>query len=267
MPDRNDLQPGAIRTTASKDAAGVSVAEGAVPEAAVASHGRRPPRPFTGRDLTTGSVPQHIFHLSWPQAVEGVLNVSYQMVDLVLAGLLPGGYRALAGVGIAQGFVQFGFMSRQGLDMSMRAMVSRAVGAGDLALANRVALQSLSLTVAYGFMMLLVGVFLTEVLLSAIGVSDAVRAETSLYLKVQFVGMLGTVVRMGSGATLQAAGDVMTPMKATTVTRAAHVALAPPLMFGWGLFPAMGLAGAGLAGVIAQSLGCAMNLYGLFSGN
>ena len=71
------------------------------------------------RDLTTGSVPRKLFHQSWPQVVEGLVNIAYQVVDLIYAGLLPDGTRAIAGLGVAQSFAQFGMMSRQGLDQSL----------------------------------------------------------------------------------------------------------------------------------------------------
>ncbi len=268
MPDSNDPKPSTIAPpeTPVNGARNGNVATETLPAPDTLEGRGGGRRRLSGRDLTTGSIPRHIFHLSWPQVIEGVLNVADQMVDLVWAGRLPGGFRALAGVGVAQSFVQFGFMSRQGLDMSMRAMVSRAVGAGELALANRIAVQALSLTVLYGLLMILVGVFLTDFLLGAIGASEAIRAETSMYMKVQFVGMLGIGLRNGTGAALQSAGDVITPLKATTLTRVFHISLTPFLMFGWGFFPTLGLAGAGLANVLAQALGCALNIWGLFSG-
>ena len=219
-----------------------------------------------GRDLTTGSIPKSLFHLSWPQVAEGAISTADQLVDLVWAGRLSGGFHSLAGVGIAQSFVQFGFMTRQGLDMAMRAMVSRAVGAGDFALANRVMLQAFSLTFVYGLVMVLIGAFLTETLIRMIGASEAVIAETTMYMRLQLIGTMGVSFRMATGAALQSAGDVVTPMKATTLTRVVHIILTPFLMFGWGFFPTLGLAGAGLANVFAQSLGAAVNFYALFKG-
>ena len=64
-----------------------------------------PPRQYRGRrDLTNGSIPKTLFHLSWPQVVEGILNIADQIVDLAWAGRLPGGFRAIAGLGVAQAF-------------------------------------------------------------------------------------------------------------------------------------------------------------------
>ena len=184
------------------------------------------------RDLTTGSVRKHLISLAWPQAAESVLNIVDQFVDLVWAGRLPAGFRALAGLGVAQSFTQFCMMARQGLDMSMRAMIARAVGAGNIPLANHTALQGFTLTGLYSLLMVAVGLVLTDVLLRIIGASDAVKAETAMYMRVQFVGMATMSFRMMSAAALQASGEVVTPLKATTLTRLIHIGLTPFLMFG-----------------------------------
>jgi putative MATE family efflux protein len=195
------------------------------------------------------------------------MNVADQVVDLVWAGRLPGGFRAIAGLGVGQSFTQFGMMARQGLDQSLRAMVARAVGAGNIPLANHVALQAFTLTGIYSLLMVLVGVLLTDVFLRLIGASEAVKAETAMYMRVQFIGMATMGFRQASGSALQSAGDVITPLKATTVTRVCHIIVTPFLMFGWWWFPTLGLPGAALANVLAQLTGCAINFYVLFRGH
>lgn len=229
-------------------------------------------RPSTGRrgrthpDLTTGSVPRRLWSLSWPQWLENVLGVLDQLVDLFWAGRLPSGYQAIAGVGVTQTITQFGNMARQGLDQGLRAMVARAVGAGDIHLANHIAQQAFTLNALYLALVVTVGWLLTDVLLMAIRVSDEVRAQTAMYMRVQFLSMAPMALRGMTGAMLQASGDVMTPLKATTVARVLGVILTPLLMFGWLGFPFYGLMGAALANVVAQGAGAGVNIVALFRG-
>ncbi|MEK7354457.1 MAG: MATE family efflux transporter, partial [Chloroflexota bacterium] len=198
---------------------------------------------------------------------EQLLNITDQMVDMVWAGRLPGGFRALAGLGVAQTFSQLGFMSRQGIEQATRAMVSQAVGAGNLTLANLVALQAFAIMSVHSLLMAIIGLFLTDVALSAIGASEAVHAQAAMYMRIQFVGMTGMSFRMTASSILQASGDVIMPLRATTVTRVLHIALSPCFMFGWWWFPELGLAGAALANLLAQTVGASINLYILFYGN
>ena len=123
---------------------------------------------YATRDLTTGSVPRTLWFLAWPQYLEGSLQIVDQIADLVWAGLF-GGFRAIAGLGAAQQYVMIGFTLRQGVDAAMRAMVSRAIGMGDPALANHVVFQALTLSLAYSALLAGVGVFFTEQLLRLLG--------------------------------------------------------------------------------------------------
>jgi putative MATE family efflux protein len=233
------------------------------PLAAPGGHGG-PPRRFVGRDLTSGSIPKNLWGLAWPQMIESVLNVVDQLADLLWAGRL--GTRYVAGLGVSQTYVMTAMTGRMGFDTAMRAMVSRAVGAGDLARANHVALQAFTLSGAFSLMMALIGVFFTEPLLRLLGVPENVIDAGAMYMRIQFVGMAGMAFRMMSGAALQASGDTITPMKATTVTRVIHIALSPALVFGWGPLPAMALAGAATANVLSQFVGASMNFRALFIG-
>jgi len=239
------------------------VAEHEEPDSSVPSRrGRR-----AHFDLSTGSVPKHLWRLTWPQWLENVLGVIDQLIDLFWAGRLPAGYHAIAGVGVTQTFVQFGNMARQGFDQALRAMISRAVGARDIPLANHIALQAFTLSTIYCIIVVTAGWVLTDVLLSAVGVSDEVRAETAFYMRVMFLGVAPMAYRNITGATLQASGDVITPLKATTVTRVLGIVLTPVLMFGWLGFPSYGLTGAAIANIIAQTAGASVNFYALFRGN
>ena len=87
----------------------------------------------------------------------------------------------MAAVGIAQ--------SHAMLAIAARAMVSRAVGARDIPMANHATLQAFTLSSAYSFGMAIVGLLLTETLLRLVGASEAVIAAGATYMRIQLVGM------------------------------------------------------------------------------
>ena len=222
------------------------------------------PGPYRFKDLTSGSIPRNLWFLAWPLSVEGVLRVVDQIADLIWAGVF--GHRAIAGMGVAQQYNQVAFTARMGMDVGMRAMVSRAIGMGDVDLANRVVLQAATLTLGYGVVMILVGIFLTEGLLHLIGVSEGVIELGARYMQVQFVGQAAIGFQNLTGHALAAAGDTMTPMKATLVSRIIHLALSPLLMFGLLGLPELGLPGAAAATIIAHVASLGLLLYVLFRG-
>ena len=225
--------------------------------------GGRGGRRWRDRDLTSGSIPRNLYSIAWPQAVEGVMRVIDQMMDLVWAGFL--GTRAIAGIGVAQQYTQMAWTSRQGIDTAQRAMVSRAIGRGDTALAEHVVFQCATVTMVFFVIIATIGVVFTVPMLQILGVSDAVIAQAAPYMRIQFLGQGVIGLQQLSGHALAASGDVMTPMRATLVARAVKILLSPALVFGFFFVPEIGLAGAALATLFANGIGLVINGRALFS--
>lgn len=220
---------------------------------------------YITRDLTKGSIPKNLWYLSWPQIIEASLSMIDQLADLLWAGWL--GSRAIAGLGVAQAFTQLVMMVRRGLDFGMRAVISRAVGAGNIQLANHAAFQGLTLSILYLVVLCSAGVALTDTLLGLIGVSEQVRAQGAFYMRMQFIGVAAMGLRITGTAMLQSAGDAVTPMKATVTSRLLHLGLSPFFVFGWLGLPSFGLAGLALANLLAQLVGCWMTYVPLLKGS
>ncbi|MBI4201793.1 MAG: MATE family efflux transporter [Chloroflexi bacterium] len=226
--------------------------------------GSRGPVNLKGKDLTQGSIPKNLWWLAWPQIVESLLNTADQLVDIVWAGMIS--VSAIAGVGIAQTYRQLVMTGRMGLDTAMSAQVSRAIGARNDPLANHVALQGFTLSASFSTVVGLSGAMFTIPLMKLLGLGDDIIETASLYLRIQFLGVIALAFRQMSGAALQAAGNAVIPMAATTVTRITHIILTPFFIFGLFFFPELGIAGAALADVIAQFLGTSLNFWALFTG-
>ena len=111
-------------------------------------HGSRRTSEYVTRDLTKGSISRNLWFLAWPQMIEGLLNVLDRVADLFWAGRFFG-IHAIGGLAIAQLYTGLIMTGRQGLDMGMQAMIARAVGGGNIKLANHVALQALTITAVF----------------------------------------------------------------------------------------------------------------------
>jgi putative MATE family efflux protein len=97
-------------------------------------------------------------------------------------------------------------------------------------------------------------------------VGPDVVAEGAAYMRVQLVGMITMSFAMMNQSIMQASGDTVTPMKIDVFYRLFHVVLCPFLIFGWWVFPRLGVSGAALSGVISQGLGGAIGLWILYTG-
>ena len=216
------------------------------------------------KDWTKGSIIGNLFSLSWPIMVGGSLNMLGPTIDMIWVGRL--GTASMAGVGISGMAVMVVNSLRMGLQTGTRAMIARFVGAGDEQGANHVAQQAFVVSAAFSTVMAAIGIFLAEPILVMLGVEADVVAEGTAYMRIMFVGSIAMSFRMMSESVMQASGDTVTPMRITIIFRLFHVALCPFLIFGWWLFPRLGVSGAAMTNVISQSMGVGVGLWILFSG-
>ncbi len=176
------------------------------------------------------------------------------------------GASSVAGVGISGMVVMLMNTARMGLQMGTRAMIARFIGGGNQQGANHVAQQTFVITVIFAIVMAAIGIFLAEKILILFGVEPDVVAEGAAYLRIQLVGMVTMSFQMMSQSIMQASGDAVTPMKIGVGARLFHIALCPFLVFGWWIFPHLGVRGAALTGVISQGVGGGLGLWMLYSG-
>jgi putative MATE family efflux protein len=103
-------------------------------------------------------------------------------------------------------------------------------------------------------------------MLMLLGLEADVVAEGAAYMRIMLVGSMFMSVRIMAETIMEASGDAVTPMRVAMFFRFFHVALCPFLVFGWWIFPRMGVTGAAMTNVVSQSLGASIGLWFLFSG-
>lgn len=216
------------------------------------------------RDWVSGSILRNLLTLSWPMIIANVVNMAGPTVDMIWVGRL--GSAAIAAVGVSGIAVMLAQSSLMGLFTGMRAMVARFIGARDEEQANHVAQQAIVIGAISSAILATIGIFLSEKILELIGVEPEVVAEGAGYMRIQFVGMTAMAFRTMAEGVMQASGDSSTPMKIAVGFRLVHVVLAPVLIFGWWIFPKMGVNGAAITNVISQSLGTVLAFWFLMTG-
>ncbi|MFC2039125.1 MATE family efflux transporter, partial [Chloroflexota bacterium] len=216
------------------------------------------------RDWTKGNIFRNLLSLSWPMIVSQSLNMVGPTIDMIWVGRL--GAASIAGVGVSAMTVMMANSIMMGLGMGARAMVSRAMGAGDIEGAQHAARQAFVVACGYGVVIVPVGIFIAEPLLVAMGLEPDVVAEGAAYMRLMFVGAVFMAFRSIVEGIMQASGDAVTPMRIAVLFRIIQVVLCPFLIFGWWIFPQMGVRGAAAADIFAQIIGLSIGLTILFSG-
>ncbi|MBI4267407.1 MAG: MATE family efflux transporter [Chloroflexi bacterium] len=216
------------------------------------------------RDWTKGSVSRNLWLLAWPMMIGGILNQLGPTIDMIWVGKL--GPAAMAGVGVSGMAVMVANSLRMGLSVGTRALVARFIGAGDTEQANHAAQQTLVVSVAFATTLAIIGIFLAETILKALGLEPDVVRQGAVYMRIQFVGSVTMSLWMMAESTMQASGDSVNPMRIVVSFRLLHMVLSPLLIFGWGFFPQMGISGAATANIIAQGIGGSIGMWVLLSG-
>ena len=230
--------------------------------------GRRGPpgdRPVTPAvDWTQGSIVGNLLKLSWPMVVSNLLMMLGPTIDMVWVGRL--GAASIAGVGVAGIAVQLIMGAMMGLIMGMRAMVARFIGGGDVPAANHVAQQAFVISAAFAALAAVIGLFFSEAIMDLFGLEEDVVREGGSYLRVMFMGAAAMAFRVMTEGVMQASGDAVTPMVLAVFYRLLHVGLCPFLIFGWWVFPELGVQGAAVTNVVSQSLAVVVAMWFLFDG-
>jgi len=185
-------------------------------------------------------------------------------IDMIWVGRL--GSSAIAGVGVSGMVIMVVNGLIMGLFTSLRAMLARFVGAKDESAANHITQQAFVIGIAFSLVMAVLGLFLAEPILRIMGVEADVVVEGATYMRIQFLGIMTLSLLTVTQTVMQASGDAFNAMKISIVFRLFHIAVSPFLIFGWWIFPRLGVSGSALTSVFSQAIGGSIGLWFLFTG-
>jgi putative MATE family efflux protein len=219
---------------------------------------------LSDRDLTSGSLHQGIWYLALPMVLEmSVLNVSQILAALWIGKL---GSAALAAVTISAAIRWVINGLANGLGIGGMAVVARRIGARDRAAAGQVVWQTILLGVAVSALLSSLGLLLARPALVLLGADAQVLPLGLSYLHITLGGLLALVLQFTINSMLRGAGEVRLAMRVLFLHTAVTVMSQWVLIFGWGPFPALGVAGAAWGNVLGLCAGVALQAVILLSG-
>lgn len=206
----------------------------------------------------TGSLFRHVFVMAGTGAVGLVAVFLVDLINLFYISLL-GEKQIAAAVGFAGVVAFFHTSICIGLMIGITACVARAVGAGRLQDARRMATHSLLIMVGVTALMGVGTVLFLEPLLHCLGATGEVSHLAQRYLTITMptVPLLG--MGMATSALLRSVGDARRSMTVTLGAAAVTACLDPLFIFVFKL----GLDGAAIVAVIARCTMVGMGLYGV----
>jgi multidrug resistance protein, MATE family len=200
----------------------------------------------------------HVRRLAWPVLVSMLSMSAMNVADTLFTGWL--GTVELAAVGLSTTLSFFVLTFGRGLLRGAKILTSQRTGAEDHQAATALAAQAGWLGLGFGVAAIPL-VFAGPTLFAFLGASEAVAPHAEAYFAVRVIFAPVALVAWGLEGWFQGRGDTRTPMVANLVANGLNIALDPLLIFGLGPVPALGVAGAAWATVVAQGALLAILLF------
>ncbi len=153
-----------------------------------------------------------------------------------------------------------------GTGIGIAALVSRRFGERDPEAANHAAGQIFFITVVWGLPFVLVATLLADAILPILGATADIIDFSRQYLVITSFGAPQMIFSLVAASLMRGSGDAVKPMIIMISATVMNIVLDPLLIFGVGPFPELGVAGAALGTVIAQTFGAALGLYYFLTG-
>jgi putative MATE family efflux protein len=210
------------------------------------------------RAMLEGPILSTMLRLAAPTVVVLVVQTGVGIAETYFVSFL--GTEALAGVALVfPALMLMQMMSNGGFGGGVAAAIARALGAGRRRDADALALNALVLALVLGSVFTAGELLGGRWLFHALGGDGAVLAAALAYADVIFAGAGLVWVVSLLAAALRGSGNTVVPAAVILAGAVVLVPLSPALIFGWGPFPRLGIAGAGIA-VVVYYLGAMLAL-------
>ena len=194
-----------------------------------------------------------LLSLSLPAIASLVTMALYNIIDTFWVARL--GHEPIAALTVILPYSIIMMAIGVGTGVGVSSLVSRRFGEGEVEVTNRVAGQVVPLTIVFGVVFLLAAVLFPDHILELCGATPDIMEYGRQYLTVIGFGGFFVFFGMVSSELLRGSGDAVRPMVFMITAGIINMILDPFLIFGWWVFPKMGVSGAALATVIAQGVG------------
>ena len=206
------------------------------------------------RALIEGPIASTLIQLAAPNMLVMIAQSAVGLVETYFVGKL--GTDALAGVALVFPIVMLmQMMSAGAMGGGISSAVARALGAGRRADAQALVLHALAIGLGFGVVFTVTLLAGGRPLYSAMGGSGAALAAALTYSGVVFSGAILVWLFNSLANVIRGTGNMMVPAVVTCAGVVVLIPLSPFLIFGWGPFPRLGVAGGAVAVVIYYALG------------
>ena len=217
------------------------------------------------RLLLEAPIASTLLRLALPNVLVMLAQAATGLVETYFIGKL--GTDALAGIALVFPVVMvMQMMSAGAMGGGIASSIARALGAGRRADANALTVHALVIALGLGAVFTLAMLSGGRLLYQAMGGSGLALEAALTYSDWVFAAAVLVWLFNSLGAVVRGTGNMTFPAAVTCIGVVILVPLSPALIFGWGPFPALGIAGGAVALISYYAVGCLAFVAYLWSG-
>ena len=210
-------------------------------------------------DMCNGTIMDKLVSFAIPLMVSGILQLMFNAVDIIVVGRFSGS-QALAAVGSTTALINVFTNLFIGVSLGANVLAARFYAAGKAKEMSETVHTSVTLALVSGVAMAAVGLVFSRWALEVMGTPADVIDQSTLYMRIYFLGMPFFMLYNYGAAILRAVGDTRRPLLFLVVAGVTNAVLNMILVIVFHL----GVAGVAIATIISQLISCILVLRCLY---
>ncbi|WP_347519264.1 MATE family efflux transporter [Ruminococcus sp. AF31-8BH] len=210
-------------------------------------------------DMCNGTIMDKLISFALSLMVSGILQLMFNAVDIIVVGRFSGS-QALAAVGSTTALINVFTNLFIGVSLGANVLAARFYAAGKDKEMSETVHTAITLALVSGVVMAVIGLVFSRWALEIMGTPADVIDQSSLYMRIYFLGMPFFMVYNYGAAILRAVGDTKRPLMFLIVAGVINAVLNMFLVIAFH----MGVAGVAIATVISQMISCLLVLRCLY---
>ena len=206
-------------------------------------------------DMCSGSLMDKLILFSLPLMLSGILQLMFNAVDLIVVGRFSGP-TALAAVGSTTALIAVFINLFIGVSQGTNVLAARFFASQQKEKMSETVHTSIWFALVSGMVMAVVGLAFSRGALQLMATPEDVIDQSSLYMRIYFLGMPFFMLYNYGAAVLRAIGDTRRPLLFLIIAGATNAILNLIFVAVFGL----GVAGVAIATVISQMISCVLVL-------
>ena len=209
--------------------------------------------------MCNGTIMDKLISFALPLMLSGILQLMFNAVDIIVVGHFTG-KEALAAVGSTTALINVFTNLFIGISLGANVLAARFFASGKEKEMSETVHTAILLALISGILMAAIGLISARAALTLMGTPDNIINQSTLYMRIYFLGMPFFMLYNYGAAILRAVGDTKRPLLFLMLSGGVNALLDLLLVIVF----RMGVAGVAIATITSQMISCVLVLICLF---